>query len=217
MTCLLIVAKAPVAGMAKTRLGAVLGARRAARVAAAALLDTLDAVLGVPGAVPVVAMTGDLEEAERGAEVAEALARCTVIPQRGKDFAERLANAHGDAGTLHPGRSVFQIGMDTPQLSPEFLGAAVEALHRPGVDAVLGPAVDGGWWALGLRMPTWARVLRWVPMSRSDTGERTLAALRGAGLRVDPLPELSDVDTMADALRVAQIVPRGRFAAAVAG
>jgi rSAM/selenodomain-associated transferase 1 len=217
MTCLLIVAKAPVAGLVKTRLGAVLGPRQAARVAAAALLDTVDAVLGVPGAVPVVALTGDLEDAERAAEVAEALARCTVIPQRGKDFAERLANAHGDAATIHPGRSVFQIGMDTPQVTPELLDAAIEALHRPGVDAVLGPAADGGWWALGLRTPTRARVLRRVPMSRPDTGASTLAALRGAGLRVDRLPELSDVDTVADALRVAEIVPRGRFAAAVAG
>jgi uncharacterized protein len=217
MTCLLVVAKAPVAGLAKTRLGAVVGARQAARVAAAALLDTLDAVLSVPDVVPVVALTGDLAAAERGAEVARTLTACTVIPQRGETFGERLANAHADAGNVHSGRSVLQVGMDTPQLTGELLLASIEALHRPGVDAVLGPAVDGGWWGLGLRVPARARVLRWVPMSRADTGARTLAALRASGSRVDLLPKLSDVDTMADAVRVARIVPRGRFAAAVAG
>ena len=217
MTCLLVMAKAPVAGMAKTRLGAAVGARQAARVAAAALLDTLDAVLAVPGAVPVVALTGDLAAAERGAEVARALARCTIIPQRGRDFGARLANAHVDVGTLHSGRSVLQIGMDTPQVSPDLLSESIAELHRPGVDAVLGPAFDGGWWSLGLRVPAHARVLSAVPMSRADTGEQTLRSLRRLGLCVRPLPELSDVDTMADAVRVAKEVPSGRFAAAVAG
>lgn len=217
MTCLLVVAKAPVAGLAKTRLGAVIGARQAARVAAAALLDTLDAVLAVSDATPVVALSGSLADAERGAEVARKLAACTVFPQRGATFAERLANAHAEVATVHPGQSVLQIGMDTPQLTQELLADSIDTLHRPEFDAVLGPAADGGWWGLGLRTPGRARILRWVPMSRPDTGTLTLAALRSVGLRVGSLPELSDVDTIADARRVAEIAPRGRFAAAVAG
>ena len=215
MTCLLVVAKAPVAGLAKTRLGAVIGPRQAARVAAAALLDTLDAVLAVPSAVPVVALTGDMSRAERGDEVAEALTGCVVIPQRGKDFADRLANAHADVAKAYPGRAVFQIGMDTPQLSATLLRESIDALHQPGVDAVLGPALDGGWWGLGLRNPLHAKVLRWVQMSRADTGRQTFGRLRRAGLRVSTLPELSDVDTIADARAVAVTVPFGRFAEAV--
>jgi len=217
MTCLLVVAKAPVAGLAKTRLGATIGPRQAARVAAAALLDTLDAVLAAPGTTPVVALTGDLAAAERGAEVAAALARYVVIPQRGKDFADRLANAHADVAAAFPGRAVFQIGMDTPQVTGALLLESIEALHEPGVDAVLGPAADGGWWGVGLRNPMHAMVLRRVPMSRTDTGTRTLAALRRAGLRVGRLAKMSDVDTLADAVRVAATVPFGRFAQAVAG
>lgn len=217
MTCLLVVAKAPVAGFAKTRLGAVIGPHQAARVAAAALLDTLDAVQAVPGSAPVVALTGDLRAAERADEIDAALAGCLVIPQRGRDFADRLANAHADTGNAFPGRPVFQIGMDTPQLTGTLLRESIEALHRPGVDAVLGPAVDGGWWGLGLRKSSHAMVLRLVPMSQGDTGRRTLAALRRAGLRVGQLPVLSDVDTVADAWAVAATVPFGRFARAVAG
>ena len=215
MTCLLVVAKAPVAGLAKTRLGAVIGHRQAAQVAAAALLDTLDAVLSVPSAIPVVALTGDLGAAERGAELADVLGECVVIPQRGREFADRLANAHADVASRFPERAVFQIGMDTPQLTGTLLAESITALHRPRVDAVLGPAADGGWWGLGLRKPLHAMVLRLVPMSQADTGTRTLAALRRGGLRVGRLLELSDVDTIADAMRVAATVPFGRFAQAV--
>lgn len=215
MTCILVVAKAPVAGFAKTRLAPEIGARAAARLAAAALLDTLDAVLATPGTTAVVAMTGDLSRVERPAELAVALSRCTVIPQRGKDFAARLANAHIDLASLHCGRSVLQIGMDTPQLRPDTLAESIDTLHRPGVDAVLGPATDGGWWSLGLREPRKAAVLRRVPTSRSDTGIRTERALRRAALTVERLRELSDVDSWTDALRVAALAAAGRFAAEV--
>jgi glycosyltransferase A (GT-A) superfamily protein (DUF2064 family) len=170
----------------------------------------------VPGGVPVVAMTGDLSAATGGTELRRALAAVRVVPQRGADFADRLAAAHADAAALHPGLPVVQIGMDTPQLRPDLLADAGERLLGDPVDAVLGPAADGGWWTLGLRDPRGAEALRGVAMSRPDTGERTEAALRAAGLRVGALRELSDVDTMADALLVAGQTPGSRFAGAVA-
>lgn len=213
---LLVVAKAPVAGLAKTRLAPAVGERGAARLAAAALLDTMDTALAVPGTVPVVAMTGELTDAERADELSAALSRCTVMPQRGADLAERLANAHADVADQFPGLPVLQIGMDTPQLRPEVLTGAIVRLLDSGTEAVLGPAIDGGWWGLGLRYPTDAQVLRAVPMSRSDTGSRTLFALRGIGRRVGRLPTLSDVDTVTDASRVAAFAPHSRFARAFA-
>lgn len=213
---LLVIAKAPVAGLAKTRLAPAVGARGAAQLAAAALLDTLEAVFAVPDTLPVVAMTGEPASAERAGELAAALSRCTVVPQRGDDFGERLATAHADVARWFPGLPVLQIGMDTPQLRPEVLTGALVRLLEPGAEAVLGPATDGGWWGLGLRRPTDAHVLRSVPMSRADTGTRTLFALRNIGLRVRKLPTLSDVDTMADASRVAELAPESRFAHAFA-
>ncbi|WP_216209838.1 TIGR04282 family arsenosugar biosynthesis glycosyltransferase [Amycolatopsis aidingensis] len=214
--CLLVVAKAPVPGLAKTRLCPPATPREAAELAAAALLDTLDAVLAVPGAEPVVAFTGELGEAARAAELEDMLRRCTVLPQRGTDFARRLARAHADTGARWPGHPVLQIGMDTPQVTPELLVSVAAPLRADGTpDAVLAPATDGGWWALGLRGPDHARVLAGVPMSRADTGARTAAALRAAGLRVATGPTLSDVDTMADAERVAATAG-GRFAEALA-
>ncbi|MEV6609312.1 DUF2064 domain-containing protein [Kutzneria sp. NPDC051319] len=208
--CVLVVAKAPVPGLAKTRLLPAATPDQAAEVAAASLLDTLDAVLSVPRVRRVVAMTGDLEQAARAAELRRVLRWFDVIPQRGNDFAERLVNAHADVAEL----PVVQIGMDTPQVTPWLLGSAIAATCTG--DAALGLAEDGGWWALGLRDPLHAMVLRHVPMSQPDTGSRTLDALHDLDLNVSPLPVLSDVDTVDDARRVAALVPGSRFAAAVA-
>ncbi|MCX6463774.1 MAG: DUF2064 domain-containing protein, partial [Pseudonocardiales bacterium] len=129
----------------------------------------------------------------------------------------RIAAAHADAAVRRPGAASLQLGMDTPQVHPGLLADATARLTaRGGPDAVLGPATDGGWWALGLRDPRRAALVAPVPTSRADTGSRTLAALRAAGLRVDLLPELADVDTAADAVAVAALDPTTRFAAAVA-
>jgi glycosyltransferase A (GT-A) superfamily protein (DUF2064 family) len=205
MTCLLVVAKAPVPGLAKTRLCPPATPEEAADIAAAALLDTLDAVFAVPDTTPVVAFTGDVTKAARRTEIVAALYRTIVIPQRGDDFADRLANAHEDVARLGP---VLQIGMDTPQVTPQLLIGAINRLHD--LDAVLGHAADGGWWALGLRNPLEAQALRKVPMSRDDTGDLTRQALRH--LRIGHLPVLSDVDTMSDAVQVASTMTSGRFA-----
>jgi glycosyltransferase A (GT-A) superfamily protein (DUF2064 family) len=213
----LVVAKAPVAGEAKTRLVPALGPQGSADLAAAALLDTLEVAadaareLGGPAARPVVAFTGDVTAAARAVEVRSALDRCVVIPQRGDGFAERLVHAHQDAA-VH-GAPVLQIGMDTPQVTIDLLIRSAAALS--GCDAVLGPAEDGGWWLLGVRVPAAAAPLAGVPMSTPRTGRLTLEALRGKGFRTSIGPGLRDVDTIDDARAVAATAPGTRFAAAL--
>ena len=192
----LVVAKAPVPGRAKTRLAAVVGDEVAAEIAAAALLDTLDAVAAAPVQARVVALTGNLDGACASAEIRRRLADFTVIPQRGDDFAERLANAHVDAAAAADIRTVLQIGMDTPQASAEILAECAQELS--GADAVLGLADDGGWWVLGVSDASMAECLRAVPMSQPNTGALTLAALYAQGIGVRLVAELADVDTSAD-------------------
>ena len=110
---------------------------------------------------------------------------------------------------------MFQIGMDTPQVTPELLDAGARLLLD--APAVLGPACDGGWWALGVRSAAFAQCLRDVPMSRPDTGAATLRALRDIGVGVTLIPELRDVDTVDDIEAVrAQCAPSSRFARATA-
>jgi glycosyltransferase A (GT-A) superfamily protein (DUF2064 family) len=212
----IVLAKAPEPGRVKTRLCPPATPAEAADLAAASLLDTIDAVAGVPGADPVVVLTGRLAGAVRSAELTSALRGCRVLPQRGDGLGARIAAAHADTSALFPGRPMLLVGMDTPQADPALLGACLDRLRAPGTDAVLGPAADGGWWILGLNDPLAARLVTDVPTSRDDTGERTLRALRNAGLRVGLLPELTDVDTAADAVTVAAAAPDRRFAAALA-
>jgi len=199
---LLLIAKAPVPGRVKTRLCPPATPVQAAAVAAAALADTVDALSVTPAVRRTIVLSGRYRVP----------AGWYGTAQRGDGLAQRLANGFRD--TALPGTAALLVGMDTPQLTPELLAGAAVALR--GFDAVLGPAADGGWWALGLREPLHARVLTAVPMSTVDTGTMTLRALRGMGLRVAQLPELRDVDTAADAHAVAALCPGGRFAAAVA-
>ncbi|GAA4393427.1 TIGR04282 family arsenosugar biosynthesis glycosyltransferase [Tsukamurella soli] len=206
----LVVAKAAVPGLAKTRLIPAYGVAGAARLAAAALLDTLAAATAVADCRCVVAVTGDLEKSQRRGDILAALRRCTVIAQVPGGFGTRLAAAHLAAA---PG-TVLQIGMDTPQVTPDLLAAC---LHRlAAVDAALGPADDGGWWALGLHDGIGAHVLPAVPMSAAHTGVATRRALAACGLDVADLPALRDVDVPADVVPVAQTCRvDGEFARAV--
>jgi uncharacterized protein len=213
---LLVLAKAPVPGQVKTRLCPPATPDQAARIAAAALLDTLDAILAMPHVMPVVALTGDLADAVDATEVMARLRATTVLAQRGTTLGHRIAAAYADATAMAGDLPVLQIGMDTPQVNARLLGQCLDLLEGDGVDAVFGLAADGGWWTLGVRQSALANLIADVPTSRSDTGARTLAVLRAAGCQVAELPQLSDVDTWEDATKVAAGVPGGRFAAAVA-
>ncbi|ALG06291.1 TIGR04282 family arsenosugar biosynthesis glycosyltransferase [Kibdelosporangium phytohabitans] len=212
---ILVLAKAPRPGLVKTRLSPPATPVQAAHIAAAALLDTVDAVCAVADCQPIVALAGDLTDTVGEVEIRHALRAITVIPQRGRSLGERIAAAHLDVAKLLPGRPTLQIGMDTPQLNSRLLEQCRERLMREGTDAVLGAATDGGWWVLGLRDPAAAACVTDVPTSRSDTGHRTAQALRDHGLRLGTVATLSDVDTIDDARDLAASAPGTRFAGAV--
>ncbi len=193
-------------GRVKTRLCPPLAPAEAAAVAEAALADTLQAVLSTA----VRARTLVLD----GAPGSWLPAGISVLPQRGNGLDQRLAAAFTDAYAYADPLPVLLIGMDTPQVTPELLSSAAELLLGEAVDAVLGPAADGGYWALGLRAPD-ERLLHDVPMSSSRTGVEQLRRLWSTGRRVSMLPALVDVDTIEDARRVAAGIPRSRFARAL--
>ena len=197
---LLVIAKAPVPGTVKTRLCPPCTPVQAAAVAEASLLDTLDVVARTPAASRTLVVSGLLDPP----------AGWQIVGQRGQGLAERLVHAFVDA---RPVGATLLIGMDTPQVTPDLLVDLGRALDN--ADAVIGPAEDGGWWALGLRDPRAAAALHRVPMSTADTGRATAAALGERGLRVVVGPTLRDVDTATDAHAVAGQASGRRFAAAV--
>ena len=211
---MLVVAKAPVPGLAKTRIAADTGDATAAQLAAASLLDTLHTVLDVAAehAWPiVVALTGDLADAAHTDEITALLDgdAITVVPQRGDGLDERLAHAHADAALATGVAATVQVGMDTPQLAADDYVAAAEAVLAG--DRVLGPADDGGWWLLGLPDATAAAALIGVPMSTDSTAEHTARAL---DITVR-LRTVRDMDSWTDAQHIAGQTPDSRLAAVV--
>jgi rSAM/selenodomain-associated transferase 1 len=197
---LIVIAKAPVPGRVKTRLCPPCSPAQAARLAEAALADTLAAVAATPAARRVCALDG-----APGPWLPDGF---ETIRQRGGGLRERLAAAFGDVG-----EPALLIGMDTPQLSPAVLSHAAAALEH--ADAALGLAPDGGYWAIGLRRPC-AGVFDGVPMSVAATGAIQRKRLEAQGLRVAELPALRDVDDVADARVVArECAADARFPAAL--
>jgi glycosyltransferase A (GT-A) superfamily protein (DUF2064 family) len=198
-TTLLVIAKQPVPGRVKTRLVPPCTYEQAASLAEAALADTLRAVLRTPARRRVLILDG-----QPGPWLPPGF---DIVPQCAGPLDERLAAAF--AAVSGP---ALLIGMDTPQVTPALLTVDWGPSGPGSVDAVFGPAADGGFWALGLRTPDPA-LPRGVPMSTATTGAIQRARLLAAGLRVLDLPQLRDVDTAADAVAVARQVPRSRFAA----
>jgi rSAM/selenodomain-associated transferase 1 len=198
---LVVLAKAPVPGRVKTRCCPPCTPEDAAALAEAALADTLAVVQAAPARRRVLVLDGDPGPwLPRGID---------VVPQRGGGLDERLAAAFEDV----EGPALL-VGMDTPQVTVELLGEAAALLVADGTDAVLGPAADGGFWAVGLRRPD-PRLFLGVPMSRPDTGARQRARLRAHGRRVGLLPVLVDVDDITTAGVVAALIPESRFASAL--
>lgn len=215
MTTGLVVAKAPIAGHAKTRLATTVGGQAAAELAAAALLDTIEACTTAFGAdACALALSGDLAEAEEGERLLSRTEGWTVFAQEGRRFADRLEHAHESAFVLLGG-PVVQVGMDTPQATAEDLRLLVARMQ--GHDAVLAPAHDGGWWALGVNHPSLLRGLGDVSMSSPDTGACTRRLLEANGALVAVGDLLCDVDDAADAARVSAEAPDTRFARRWAG
>ncbi len=197
---LVVIAKAPAPGRTKTRLCPPCTPEQAATLAAAALGDTLAAVAAVPARRRLLALDGEPDGwLPSGFE---------LHAQRGAGLGERL----GDA-LMAAGGPALVVGMDTPQLSPALLRLAARRLAAPGVDALLGPALDGGYWTIGLRHPDPA-AFDGVPMSSARTCAAQRRRLDELGLSVADLPPLRDVDTIEDAAAVAAAHPWTKFAGA---
>ena len=199
-----VIAKECVPGRVKTRLSPPLPPEGAAKLAQLSLSRTLDSVRSLPARRRLLVMDGT--------PVARDAAHFTVIQQVSGGLDERLA-AICDAVS----GPLLIIGMDTPQFSRDHLAPLLDDWSTAGArhEAWIGPATDGGFWALALRRPDGA-LIQGVPMSTARTGARQLTRLAAAGLNVGMLPELRDMDHFSDAQQIAAEIPGSAFAEAVA-
>ncbi len=174
---IVVFAKAPRPGFVKTRLG--LEGKIAAALHESFVRDALELA---QAASECVELHTDLDT--------EAWRDCRV---------PRRLQVAGDLGArMLAALPALILGSDAPSLPLAYLRQLIET---PG-DVVLGPAEDGGYWAI-LARRTHARMFADVEWSTARTREQTIAACRACGLEVSLGPEWFDVDEPADLRRLA--------------
>ena len=198
-----ILAKAPIPGLAKTRLIPHLGAKGAAALQRWLLRRTLStahaANLG-----PVTLWCAPETDHPDFAEC-KALGPVRLCRQPDVDLGGRMHAAVAEssaAGALVIGTLV--LGTDCPALTPEVLHEAAAALREH--DAVVIPAEDGGYVLIGLRQPVHA-VFQHIEWSTDRVMAQTRQQLQAAGLTWRELAPLWDVDRFEDVERLLGLFP----------
>ncbi len=188
---LVVVAKQPEPGRVKTRLSPPLSPDEAAALAQALLDDTVRACLSVTGADLFLGYASSSGSSDWFA----ARFPCAgLLPQGEGDLGARMARLFESVLGAHA--AAVLVGADLPLLTAARIEAALDALTTPG-SVVLGPALDGGYYLVGLRRPQPAL---FAPMAWSTPGvlAETLQRARGAGLSATLLPPERDLDTPSD-------------------
>lgn len=189
-------AKAPVAGLAKTRLIPALGAEGAAALAARMLAHAVREALAAR--IGPVAMCGAPDVSHPAFTTLAKDPHLSLHPQGEGDLGARMLRALERALASHA-RAVL-IGTDAPELDAAVLRAAADALSTH--DAVFAPAHDGGYALIGLRRAE-PRLFDAMPWSTAQVMAITRDRLREGGLRWHELPPLHDIDEPADLVHLA--------------
>ncbi len=226
---LLVMAKQPVAGRAKTRLVPPLTSNSAASLYHCFLQDILATVrvaarreAFIPGVAYTPAVARDFFR--------QLAPDFWLIPQQGPPPAAAGPRPEAGSGSLSGApqqvplvrqperlgdrlqyvlsaalssghRQVAAINSDSPTLPPDLLCAAFRRLDDPRVDAIFGPCADGGYYLIGVKSPP-GRLVTDVQMSTPTVLRDTLAIAAAEGLRVDLLPEWYDVDSAGELQRL---------------
>jgi rSAM/selenodomain-associated transferase 1 len=189
---LIVYAKQPSPGHAKTRLGAAIGGQQAAGVYArllyAYLLQLLQADLADIAVELSLASPADVPY------FASAFPEFAVRSQIEGDLGQRMAASFAEA-FAGGADSVVLTGSDIPGLDTGTVRAALRALEAAPV--VIGPARDGGYYLIGMRAPG-APLFEGVEWSSKQTLTQTEKLARAQGLAIFYLPERSDLDTQED-------------------
>lgn len=187
----IVMAKAPVAGYAKTRLIPALGADGAAALAERLLDRALHHALAAALGPVDLCVTPNLHHPAFQCWATGPGVQCSL--QGEGDLGERMARAFA---RWHPRADrVLMTGTDAPGLDATVLHHAAAALDS--ADAVFVPALDGGYALIGLRRPA-PSLFNGMAWSTPSVMAHTRERLVQAGLRHVELPPLPDIDEPAD-------------------
>ena len=191
----IVMAKAPLPGFAKTRLIPALGADGAAALAHRLLDRAVEQALAANlGAVDLCCAP----DCRHGAFARlGGLPRVELSRQADGDLGARMSHAFERWLARVP--QVLLIGTDAPALDAALLRRAAQALDE--ADAVFVPAHDGGYALVGLRRPS-PSLFENMPWSTSAVMAHTRERLAAAGLRCAELPPVADIDEAADLIHL---------------
>lgn len=190
-TRIVVFAKAPVAGFAKTRLIPALGAQGAADLALQLLQHTVQQALAAKLAGVELCVTPDAAHPAFAALTQNHGLHLTL--QGDGDLGERMQRAFERTLESHTG--TLLIGTDAPGLDAAMLQAAQQALQHH--DAVFVPAHDGGYALVGLRKPC-AAIFNDMAWSTATVMQVTRQRAQHAGLRWHELSPVHDIDEPQD-------------------
>ncbi len=122
--------------------------------------------------------------------------RFTTEIQSGSTLGERMRSAF-DSAFQTGAKQVIIIGTDAPDISSEVLQTSVAALEN--ADIVIGPALDGGYYLLGMKQPN-KDLFGDIPWSTDTVFQATIEKAQSHHLTTQLLPVLTDIDTLEDLL-----------------
>ncbi len=198
---LVLFARPPLPGRAKTRLAPALGGEGAARLYERFLQDAAGAARALRGARPDASLVCEWA-LERG-EALDDFPLSEWMPgpflhraQTGANLGERMAAALGRC--LAGGGRAVLIGTDFPDLPPEILAEALQGLDSGDEPRLaLGPAADGGYYLVGMNR-FFPEIFENIPWSSSEVFSRTMARARALRLDAALLPKWRDADEAED-------------------
>ncbi len=187
-------ARTPVVGGVKTRLVPELGEEGACALHIELVRHTCDQLLA--------AALGPLEIWVAGSAEHPVFADCLAVgaaalrQQQGADLGERMFSALRDG--LDRAERVLLVGSDCPELDPDYLAGALNALD--GAPVVFGPAADGGYVLVGAKAVTEA-LFTGIAWGESSVLAKTLERAESLGWRVATLATKADIDRPEDLQR----------------
>jgi rSAM/selenodomain-associated transferase 1 len=190
--CILLYLKYPQPGQVKKRLASHFGEELIAELYKNFVIDTVVTLEGCNAHLKLCFYPPEKEKL-----FVRWMGNCySYWPQRGHDLGERMKNSFCDAWQEGYKYTVIT-GSDIPDLPRSFIDDAFLRLQKN--DAVIGPAMDGGYYLIGFRHDTFfPGVFDGITWGTETVYEKTLNKLTMRGLSVAPLPVWFDIDIPED-------------------
>lgn len=193
---LIIFAREPLPGRVKTRLAQDVGDQAAAELYAAMLEDVLERAATLDNIRPLLFWSLETDSKPNYAT----FPHLQMFKQQGATLGDRMAAAFESAFESGIDTCCI-IGSDSPDLPVEYIRKAFEHLENDKVDAVFGPAEDGGYYLLGLRH-SWPGLFMDIPWSTGVVLDSSIKRAGELGLRTALLPQWYDLDELRDLSRL---------------